>query len=119
MAYHCQEQLKGLIVESGFASQQKQLARLGVTHLFRDVEQVVGFGNDMKIKDIRIPTLIIHGEEDEIIPVTEGRALYELSGAARKEALFVPGAGHNDLLERGWQQYTRSIASFTGAVGRR
>ena len=119
VAYHCQEQLKGLIVESGFASQQKQLARLGVTHLFRDVEQVVGFGNDMKIKDIRIPTLIIHGEEDEIIPVTEGRALYELSGAARKEALFVPGAGHNDLLERGWQQYTRSIASFTGAVGRR
>jgi len=118
VAYHYQQQLKGLIVESGFASQKKQLARLGVTHLFREVEKVVGFGNDMKIKDIRIPTLIIHGEEDEIIPVTEGRTLYELSGAVRKEALFVPGAGHNDLLERGWQQYTRSIASFTGAAGR-
>lgn len=119
VAYRYQEQLKGLIVESGFASQQRQLGRLGVTHLFKDVKNVVGFGNDLKIKEVRIPTLIIHGEEDEIIPAAEGRALYELSGAAQKEALFIPGAGHNDLLERGWQQYARSIASFTGTAGRR
>jgi fermentation-respiration switch protein FrsA (DUF1100 family) len=77
----------------------------------------VGFGNDVKIKDIRIPTLIIHGEADEIIPATEGRALYALSGAARKEALFVPGAGHNDLFERGGEEYMRSITVFTRSAG--
>jgi alpha-beta hydrolase superfamily lysophospholipase len=117
VAYHYQQHLQGLIVESGFAGQQKQLARLGVKHLFRDFEHVVGFGNDVKIKDIRIPTLIIHGEEDEIIPVTEGRALYALSGAAQKEALFVPGAGHNDLFERGGEEYMRSITVFTRSAG--
>ena len=117
VAYHYQQHLQGLIVESGFASQQKQLARLGVTHLFRDVEQMVGFGNDAKIKDVRIPTLIIHGEEDEIIPAKEGRALYALSGAAQKKALFVPGAGHNDLFERGLEEYMRSIMVFTGSAG--
>jgi hypothetical protein len=114
VAYRYQQLLKGLIVESGFASQQKQLARLGVTRLFRDPHKIVGFGNDLKVKKVHIPTLIIHGEEDEIIPVTEGRALHELSGATEKKALFVPGAGHNDLLETGWKEYIESIVAFTG-----
>ena len=112
VAYRYQQLLQGLIVESGFASQRKQLARLGVTHLIRDIENVVGFGNDVKIKQVRVPTLIIHGEEDEIIPVTEGRALYALSGAEQKQALFVTGAGHNDLLERAGEDYMQSIVTF-------
>jgi alpha-beta hydrolase superfamily lysophospholipase len=116
VGYRYQQLLQGLIVESGFASQQKQLARLGVTHLFKDVESVVGFGNDAKIAEVRIPTLIIHGEDDEIIPATEGRALYARSGAAQKYSLFVPGAGHNDLFERGQEQYMESIVAF--AAGR-
>jgi hypothetical protein len=115
-AYRYRQLLQGLIVESGFASQQKQLARLGVTHLFKDVESVVGFGNDAKIAEVRIPTLIIHGEDDEIIPATEGRVLYARSGAAQKYSLFVPGAGHNDLFERGQEQYMESIVGF--AAGR-
>ena len=48
VAYRYQQLLQGLIVESGFASQKRQFARLGVTHLFKDVESVVGFGNDAK-----------------------------------------------------------------------
>ena len=112
VAYHYPQLLQGLIVESGFASQRNQLERLGVTHLFRDMEGVVGFGNDVKMKQVRIPTLIIHGEEDEIIPVTEGRALYALSGAEQKQALFVPNAGHNDLLERAGEDYMQSIVAF-------
>ncbi len=115
VAHRYQQMLRGLIIESGFASQQKQLARLGVAHLFRDFESVVGFGNDLKIAEVRIPTLIIHGEEDEIIPASEGRALYARSGAAEKYSLFVPGAGHNDLLEVGREQYMESIATFVAA----
>ena len=44
-AYHYQQELKGLIVESGFADQRNQLARLGVSHFFEDPEKVIGFGN--------------------------------------------------------------------------
>ena len=73
VAYHYQQKLKGLIVESGFSSQETLLARLGASHLFEHPDKVVGFANDIKIKAIRIPTLIIHGERDEIIPVAEGR----------------------------------------------
>jgi fermentation-respiration switch protein FrsA (DUF1100 family) len=91
------------------------LARLGASRLFEDPKEVIGFGNDLKIREIRIPTLIIHGEKDELIPTEEGRTLFALSGALEKKTLFVAGAGHNDLLERGLQRYMETIASFTGA----
>ena len=112
VAYHYQQQLKGLIIESGFASGQNQLIRLGATHLFKNVKNPIGFGNDLKIKKITIPTLIIHGEEDEIIPVTEGRALYELSGSNEKSSLFIPYAGHNDIMMLGLEAYMGAIERF-------
>ncbi len=112
VAYHYQTELKGLIVESGFAGSRNQFARLGVTHLFGNVENAVGFGNDLKIQKITVSTLIIHGEEDRIIPPAEGRALLALSGASRKASLFVPHAGHNDLMETALDRYMEAIARF-------
>ena len=108
-----QSEFRGLIVESGFASARRQLERIGLSGLFGDVPDVIGFGNDLKIAEVRIPTLIIHGEMDRIIPVEEGRALYSLSGAEDKTALFVPNAGHNDLLEQDPVAYMESLRRFT------
>lgn len=112
VAYHYQQQLKGLIIESGFASGRNQLMRLGMSHLYGDVQDPIGFGNHLKIKDITIPTLIIHGEEDEIIPVTEGRTLYDLSGSHEKHFLYIPNAGHNDIMALGLEDYMGAIEKF-------
>ncbi|MDD3846511.1 MAG: alpha/beta hydrolase [Syntrophorhabdaceae bacterium] len=112
LAYHYQDELRGLIVESGFASARNQVARLGVEYLFGD-EDPVGFGNDLKIKDVKVPTLIIHGEWDEIIPSSEGRALYDLSGAADRSCLFIPRAGHNDIMMLGSTAYMDAVNAFT------
>jgi pimeloyl-ACP methyl ester carboxylesterase len=114
VAYHYQQHLKGLVVESGFAGACNQFRRLGVSHLFRDVENPAGFGNDLKIREVTIPTLIIHGEEDEIIPAGEGQRLYELSGAAARKAVFIPRAGHNNIMMLGLNLYMAAIAEFTG-----
>jgi len=111
-AYCHQEHFKGLIVESGFAAVRKQLMRLGVDPLFEDVADMIGFGNDRKIEKIRIPTLIIHGEADRIIPVEEGMALYALSGAPEKKAIFIPNSWHNDLLERSLETYMEGLVEF-------
>lgn len=116
VAWRYQAQLKGLIVESGFAAALNQAARIGVAHLFKESEKPVGFGNDVKIQSIHIPTLIIHGEEDAIIPVSEGKSLYSLSGARKKAALFVPHAGHNDLLDRALKDYMEAVVRFTQKV---
>ncbi len=114
LAYHYQEEFRGLVIESGFATARNQIGRLGVEYLFDDVEEPVGFGNDLKIREVKVPTLIIHGEWDEIIPAAEGRQLYELSGAQEKFSLFVPHAGHNDIMYHGMEQYMDAVRSFAG-----
>lgn len=113
VAYHYQKYLKGLIIESGFASGHNQLMRLGLSYLAKQEEDPIGFGNHLKIREVTIPTLIIHGEEDEIIPATEGRALYELSGSNEKSSLYIPYAGHNDILMLGLKAYMDAIERFT------
>jgi fermentation-respiration switch protein FrsA (DUF1100 family) len=113
LAFHYQDILRGLIIESGFAGARNQIGRLGVEYLFEDAGEPVGFGNDLKIRDVTIPTLIIHGEWDEIIPATEGRQLFELSGAREKMSLFIPHAGHNDIMYQGMKEYMEAVGSFT------
>jgi pimeloyl-ACP methyl ester carboxylesterase len=113
LAYYHQRELKGLIVESGFASGRNQFKRIGVSHLFAD--DAVGFGNDLKIQEVKIPTLIIHGEYDTIIPASEGHALLRLSAARKKSSLFVSGAGHNDLMIEAQDDYMTAVQRFCGA----
>jgi len=48
--------------------------------------------------DIRIPTLILHGTHDEIVPYEQGRQLAALLPAATFVRL--PGAGHNNTFDR-------------------
>ncbi len=89
--------LKGLIIESGFADVMGLLARIGIpVHRLSVSKEISGF-NISAIREVELPTLIIHGEWDEIIPLSEGQALYAASGATKKELLIIPRAGHNDL----------------------
>lgn len=113
VAYHYQAELRGLIVESGFASGRNQFRRLGVSDLFAD--DAVGFGNDLKIQEVKIPTLIIHGEYDMIIPASEGHALLKLSSASKKSSLFVADAGHNDLMVEALDDYMSAVQQFCHA----
>jgi fermentation-respiration switch protein FrsA (DUF1100 family) len=76
------------------------------------VQDPIGFGNHLKIKDITIPTLIIHGEDDEIIPFREGRELYDLSGSHEKHSLYIQYAGHNDIMAFGLEAYMGAIEKF-------
>lgn len=54
------------------------------------------FDSISKISEVRSPLLVIHGEDDNIIPVRYGRRLLAAANDP-KAAHFVPGAGHNDL----------------------
>lgn len=48
---------------------------------------------------IRCPVLVIHGEEDRIIPAAQGRRFAEAVGV-RAVWVSLAGSGHNDLLGR-------------------
>ena len=45
-----------------------------------------------RLKTLRVPTLVVHGTADPVIPVEHGRKLVELIPGAR--ALWLPGIGH-------------------------
>jgi uncharacterized protein len=102
------DQISGLIIESGFASTVRLMTRLGFPKEqlgFKDP----GFPNLTKIRTITMPTLIIHGERDSLIPFEEGRDLYDNSGAKSKLILVIPNGDHNTLLMEGMAEYFKAI----------
>ena len=105
----------GLIIESGFADVTPLLVRRGFP-----VEVLAGLpdpvGNVRKIESLGMPLLIIHGEEDRLLPVANGQQLYDVSGAEMKRICRIPRAGHNDLMWIGKEQYFSSIARFIQAT---
>ncbi len=116
VASYAGERLAGLVVESGFADSFALLARMGVRVQGVD-EARDGFGNAAKIARIGMPTLIIHGKNDVLIPATEGQELYDRSGATDKRLLLIPGAGHNDLLWVGRAAYFEAMRAFVAGQG--
>jgi fermentation-respiration switch protein FrsA (DUF1100 family) len=59
--------------------------------------------------------LVIHGDTDDLIPVSHGQALYE-AAAGPKRIEIIPGAGHNDIMPRAGLRLTRVIAEWARAL---
>jgi fermentation-respiration switch protein FrsA (DUF1100 family) len=56
------------------------------------------FRSDLAIPDVHVPVLMVHGEEDDVIPISSARRLFELANEP-KTFVSVPGGGHL-VLER-------------------
>lgn len=63
-----------------------------------------------KAPEVHLPVLIIHGEQDTLIPVEMGRRLGARFPQATVET--VAGAGHNDVLERSGTKLVDRMAAF-------
>jgi hypothetical protein len=109
LAAHHGERIDGLIIESGLAYVRPLLQLLGVSPDILGIREEDGFRNIEKIRGFSKPTLVIHAENDHIIPFSDGQALYEASMAENKRLLRIPGADHNDILFRGLSEYMEAI----------
>ena len=102
--------LKGVIIESG---------RPILGNFCHGVDpataETLEAGYRAKVASISLPTLVIHGEMDTLAPVAQAREMYESFASDRKRILTIPGAGHNDLLYRGINEYFTAIRDFVGA----
>jgi len=99
----------GLIVESGFANTLPLIRVLGGRVPPGADETRHGFGNLAKMKAVRVPTLILHGQDDTLIPLAEGRALHEACPAETKRLVAIPRANHNSVIYHGRQAYFAAI----------
>jgi fermentation-respiration switch protein FrsA (DUF1100 family) len=66
---------------------------------------------------VEVPLLVIHGREDDLVPITMGREIFD-AGREPKEWLAVAGAGHNDVFWVGGKEYFRRIADFARRIER-
>lgn len=100
--------LKGLVLESTFTSIPSVMRQLlpfipAGTLLKSELYESLN-----KLPEIRVPLLVIHGTRDELIPVGEGKRLYEAANAP-KELFLVEGAGHNDVAMIAGEAYGRTL----------
>jgi uncharacterized protein len=54
------------------------------------------FRSDSRVSKVTAPVLVVHGENDAVVPVALSKRLYSLIQAP-KRFTRVAGAGHNDL----------------------
>ena len=104
------ERFRGLVIESGAGNIRRMLERTGL--LDTELGGLLAATHESKVRSIAIPALLIHGEQDELVPLSTAHALSELLEHSRHRLVTIPGAGHNDLLWIGREQYFEAIRAF-------
>jgi fermentation-respiration switch protein FrsA (DUF1100 family) len=69
------------------------------------------FDNEAKIRGIRVPKLLIHSRDDEMLPYRMAERLYEVAPEPRQLQSY-DGAGHNDLISRRGAELAEGISAW-------
>ena len=108
------EKCRALILETPFTSikemGKKLYPYLPFTFFLRTKYDTLS-----KIGDIKVPTLIMHGDKDELVPIEQGKILYEQANEP-KEFYTIPGAMHNDTHIVGGEEYFDVIREFVNKL---
>ena len=109
-----QKPAAGLILESSFPS----IAAVAKFHYGGlPLHWLIGaeFTLIDRLPHLSLPKLIIHGDQDDIIPLELGRQVFE---AAKSPKFFyaIPGADHNNTYQVGGAAYFRRLAEFIQMV---
>ncbi len=111
LAYHHQEKMKGLIIESGFPSVVRIMFHLGIPSQAMGLEKIDQECLE-RIKKIFLPTLVIHGNQDSLVPLENAKVIYQHLGTREKRLLVIPSATHNDIMIVGFKDYFNAIQQF-------
>jgi fermentation-respiration switch protein FrsA (DUF1100 family) len=102
--------IRSLIIESGFTSIKGMARTMFLFSLFSPLLPA-NYNNLEKIKEVKVPKLIMHGDKDELVPFFMGKALYEAS-IFPKFFYKINGAGHNDTYIVGGEKYFKIFTEF-------
>jgi pimeloyl-ACP methyl ester carboxylesterase len=96
-------QFCGLVLESGLMSVKdlpmvQPILQMMMPNLQQLLPQVPEPVQTLaKMRDVRVPTLITHGDDDKIVPFSQAQAALSSCGSAVKRLERVRRGGHNDL----------------------
>jgi len=115
-AANASRRFNGLIIESGAGNIRRALERTGL--LDTEIGGQLAHAHEQKIRSITLPTLIIHGEIDLLVPPSTAEALRDLLIGTAPTLEVIPRAGHNDLLWGGRLQYLEAITKLVQSSAR-
>jgi uncharacterized protein len=101
---------QGLILESPFIS-VPEMARVLFPYLPIGPLLKTQYDVRERIKNIRVPLLVLHGDRDEIVPFEHGRAVFAAAPEPKK-FFAIAGAAHNDTYLTGGEAYYRELKQF-------
>jgi len=107
--------LRGLVLESTFTSLLAVSKDL-FPFMQGELPSEDVYHSAARIKDIHCPVLVVHGDADALIPVSEGLELFEAANEP-KELVIVRGAGHNDVSLVGGEAYAAHIRQWLDTTG--
>ena len=100
----------GLILESGFPD-TRSLFRAPSPMALLALFSSYRFPATEYLRAVKIPTLVMHGDADSVIPYDRGRALYErIEGP--KQFFTISGGDHNDATPRNERLYWETVRKF-------
>ena len=126
------EQVKGLICDCGYSSVRAMIERMAVklhlpvklSYFMLRLSAMIygGFDPDScsplsSLAESKVPVLIIHGEDDHLVPCSMARENYEASASDIKMLLTVPGAGHGMSFLADEEKYRETVHSFLKRLG--
>jgi len=116
LAYRSNHDFRGLVIESGFVSILPVMKHLGLSlPADTDADKIEAEALAM-VHEIKLPALIIHGEDDQLVPLEEAKRFYDNLGSAEKRLVIIPGADHNDIMFTGIDQYFEAIKDFVASA---
>lgn len=103
------EEAAAIISESGFSSAYDMGKKL---FPWLPIKWLISVKYDAltKIKKITIPKLIIHSQDDEIVPIQQGRKLFE--AAPEPKEFYEMRGGHNEALFFAREEFSSRIDTF-------
>lgn len=102
----------GLILESPFTSLGEMAAR--VLPIVGPLV-VHGYNSKSRIRQVVTPLLVIHGDADEVVPFSQGKAVFDAANPP-KQFWRIPRGHHNDLLYVAAEQYVRKLRSYYESI---
>jgi len=116
-------QLGALILQSPFTSiksliKQVSIFKSSVANFFAQVGSTFiadRFSNLEALRGVSYPLLVLHGAEDELIPASQGKVIFDASNAELKQLFIFPKVRHNDF---DWNTVISKMRGFLECVGR-
>lgn len=104
------EDCLALILESPFVS-VREMARVAFPALPIGPFLRIRYDIIEKVKKVNVPILILHGDQDEVVPFAQGKKVFE-AAPEPKEFYAIRGAHHNDTYFVGGDPYFAVLKNF-------